>query len=75
MTWRAPEGGPLTKGAAINESIRQAGCVALVDLESTRLMFYPRGMLPQYIHAYLDADGDRRRALAIYLTNLGRGLA
>ena len=62
-------------GRTINDRIRECGVVALVPLDGTRIWFYPRGRLPPYVCAYLDANNGRNaRLLRDFCVTLGRGV-
>ncbi len=64
----------LTTGQALNRKVLESGCVALVNLDGTRLEFYPRGRLPAYLSAYLNSNATGPRRLAQYCINLGRDI-
>lgn len=53
--------------------ILEHGVIALVNLGGSRIYFYPRGRLPPYLHAYIDA-GRRTIVLRDYLVNVARGI-
>jgi hypothetical protein len=62
-------------GEAINQTLLQAGVIALTRFDGSRIEFYPRGALPPYVFAHLTADDNARLfALRNYLINLARGI-
>lgn len=62
-------------GRSVNDKIRSHGVIALVNLRGDRVWFYPRGRLPNYLAAYLDAhDSYRLSLLSNFLVSLGNGV-
>jgi hypothetical protein len=62
-------------GRLVNDRLLAQGILALVNLRGDRLMFYPRGCLPQYVRTHLEiSDGKRARLLRDFLVNVARGI-
>jgi hypothetical protein len=66
---------PVT-GRSINERFLAVGIVPLINLDGSRLLFYPRGAhVPAFLMAYLKSGVPLRSTLLRdYLVNVARGI-